>query len=89
MSGKIDLRFLNSQAGAPQPHEIQPVEEGFHCVTCADEALEARVLEIDLENGLAQVQMGEAAAEIDLSLLEGVAAGDRVLVHGGVALARL
>jgi hypothetical protein len=66
----------------------QPDAEG-HCVTCSDEALPARVLHIDQENGLALVEIKDKTEEIDITLVETIAPGDQVLVHGGVALARL
>jgi hypothetical protein len=66
----------------------QPDAEG-HCVTCSDEALPARVLQIDQETGLALVEIKDTTEEVDVTLVEAVAPGDQLLVHGGVALARL
>jgi len=63
-------------------------QEDFHCITCSDQALPARVLSIDAGSGLAQVELGGATEEIDISLVEAVEAGDTLLVHGGVALER-
>lgn len=60
-----------------------------HCITCADEARSARVLGVDQEAGLALVAVEGATEQIDISLVEGVARGDLLLVHGGVALERL
>ena len=76
--------------------ELEPIEdiscvldaEG-HCTTCADEALQVRVLSVDEENGLAQVTMNGLEEEIDISLVESIAPGDVLLVHGGVAIARV
>ena len=76
--------------------ELAPIEdvscaldsEG-HCITCADEALQVRVLYVDDENGLAQVTLNGAKEEIDISLVESIAPGDILLVHGGVAIARV
>jgi len=65
-----------------------PDAEG-HCVTCSDEALPARVLQIDQETGLALVEIKDTTEEVDVTLVEAVAPGDQLLVHGGVALARL
>lgn len=58
--------------------------EDGHCVTCADEAVPLRVDEV----------LDEATARCDGStvlteLVGEVAAGDVVLVHAGVALARV
>ena len=60
-----------------------------HCVTCSDEASEASVLRVDQESGLALVSVNDATEEIDITLVEDVGIGDLVLVHGGVAIARL
>ena len=66
-----------------------PTAEG-HCVTCSDEALQARVLRVDEETGLALVEvMAEEVRteEIDITLVENVVPGELLLVHGGVAIA--
>jgi len=116
----------------PPPHEQRPahcdLKEG-HCLTCADEALLARVVQIDELAGTALVTVdnpgqrpatdGIATAtrtgdnypttrdhdvqaignngpaeeqttlEVDISLVAGVAPGDLLLVHGGVAIEHL
>ena len=59
-----------------------------HCVTCSDEALPARVLRVDSEAGLALVAVKDATEEIDITLVDSVAPGDLLLVHGGVAIAQ-
>ena len=77
-------------------HELGPIEdisctldaEG-HCITCSDEALQVRVLYVDEENGLAQVTLNGTEEEIDITLVESIAPGDILLVHGGVAIARV
>ena len=60
-----------------------------HCITCSDEALPAKVLSVDAETGLALVMLKDETEEIDITLVEGVAPGDVLLVHGGVAIAHL
>jgi hydrogenase maturation factor len=77
-------------------HELEPIEEVScaldtegHCITCSDEALQVRVLNVDEENGLAQVTLNGTEEEIDISLVESIAPGDILLVHGGVAIARV
>jgi hydrogenase expression/formation protein HypC len=57
--------------------------EGDHCITCSDEAVELRV--IDLRDGLALCEDGTEAM---IDLLADVRRGDRILVHAGVALQR-
>ena len=60
-----------------------------HCVTCSDEALPARVLRVDQETGLALVEVKDTTEEIDVTLVDEVAPGDVLLVHGGVAIGHL
>jgi hydrogenase assembly chaperone HypC/HupF len=60
-----------------------------HCITCSDQALPARVLSIDAATGLALVEIENITEEIDISLVDEVSPGDRVLVHGGIAIANL
>ena len=60
-----------------------------HCATCSDEVLPARVLRVDAEAGLALVTIKDTTEEIDITLVDSVAPGDRLLVHGGVAIALL
>jgi hydrogenase maturation factor len=55
-----------------------------HCVTCSDEGVEMRVLEAG-DDGLARCDGGEVMVD----LVGPVVPGDRVLVHAGVAIARL
>jgi len=65
-----------------------PTAEG-HCITCSDEAVPATVLRVDQESGLALVTVQETTEEIDITLVDMIAPGDIVLVHGGVAIALL
>ncbi len=58
-----------------------------HCITCSDEALAARVLRIDQDTGVAFVTIEEVTEEVDITLIDDVAPGDMLLVHGGVAIA--
>lgn len=75
-------------------HELIPIADAHceldaegHCITCSDEALPATVLRVDQEAGLALVTVNDATEEIDITLVESVAPGDVLLVHGGVAIA--
>lgn len=58
-----------------------------HCITCSDEALPARVLQIDEELGTALVEVGMETVEVDITLVDEVVPGNWLLVHGGVAMA--
>jgi len=60
-----------------------------HCITCSDEALPVRVLRVDQESGIALVEVNDTTEEIDVMLVDSVSPGDTLLVHGGVAIARL
>jgi hypothetical protein len=66
-----------------------PPEAGGHCVTCSDEALEVQVIQVDVADVLALVSYDGETGEVDISLVENVASGDRLLVYGGVAIAKL
>jgi hydrogenase maturation factor len=60
------------------------------CITCGDEGIEMRALKVDAGSGLAVcVDHQGSTSEVDLGIVTGVAPGDAVLVHAGVALARL
>ena len=60
------------------------------CVTCGDEGVAMWVVEFDGAGGLALCADGDGThSEVDLGLVAGVAPGDELLVHAGVALARL
>lgn len=79
----IDLTFVMEGGMYCTPSEDGP------CATCSDEALQAKVLRIDEETGLALVEvMAEEmrTEEIDITLVGNVAPGDLLLVHGGVAI---
>jgi hypothetical protein len=57
-----------------------------HCITCSDEALEACVIEVEGDTALVGLSESEIWAAIDISLLDVVVPGNRLLIHGGVAL---
>jgi hydrogenase maturation factor len=60
-----------------------------HCLTCSDDIAPVKAIHIDQETGLALVEGGNQGEEIDITLVEDVSLGDLLLVHGGVAIARL
>ena len=87
-----DARFLPGTSR----YELMPMQNASceldaegHCVTCSDEALPAKILRIDEETGLALVEVKDMTEEIDITLVDSVAPGDLVLVHGGVAIGHL
>lgn len=55
-----------------------------HCITCADEAIQVRVLGL-LGDGLALVDTGSGTEEISIALVD-AGVGDTVLVHASEAI---
>jgi hydrogenase maturation factor len=65
---------------ACDPHEA-------HCITCGDVGVEMRV--VDVRDGLALCEADGQEREVETALLDGIRAGDVLLVHADVALVRL
>jgi len=82
------LHLLNQESGAIEGVSCTLDGEGY-CITCSDEAVQVRVLSVDEENGLARVALYGTEEEIDVTLVEHIAPGDVLLVHGGVAIAHV
>jgi hydrogenase maturation factor len=62
---------------------------GDHCVTCSDEGVPMRVLQTG-PDGLSVCADAEGSrTEVMTELVGAIDPGDEVLVHAGVALARL
>ena len=60
------------------------------CITCGDEAVALWVLKVDVERELALCENDTGEREtVEIALVAPVAAGDRVLVHAGTAIAEL
>jgi hydrogenase maturation factor len=65
-------------------------EDPHHCITCADEGVEMRVVAVDEARGLALCEApGGARESVEIALVDAVAPGDALLVHAATALARL
>ena len=58
---------------------------GDVCITCSDEAVQVRVVEL-LEADLAVVDTGQGIEEVSVALVE-AAVGDTILVHAKEAIA--
>ena len=56
------------------------------CITCSDQAIPARVLEL-LPDDMARVEIDGDAQEVNISLV-GAVPGDTVFVHADVAIAK-
>jgi hydrogenase maturation factor len=57
------------------------------CITCGDVAVEMRVVRLDGDLAVCEAQDGDVRT-VEVALLEGVEAGDTLLVHADVALVR-
>src|SRR5215217_7177422 len=69
---------------------VPPCRPEVGCITCGDEGVAMRVLKLDAPRTLAVcADSAGSTSEVDLGLVAGVAPGDDVLVHAGVAIARL
>lgn len=77
---------MNETMPGLSPNSDQELEYEFHCATCSDEAIPARVMSINEALGLATVDLKGTTTEVDISLVDDVEPGDTILVHGGVAL---
>lgn len=66
----------------------QTGDDEDRCITCSDDACPAEVASVD-RTGLATVRTADGPQLVDATLVGTVAPGDLLLVHAGVALARL
>ena len=58
------------------------------CITCGDEAISMKVLEVDDARGLALCADSDDRREtVEIALVAPVSSGDEVLVHAGTAIA--
>jgi hydrogenase assembly chaperone HypC/HupF len=65
-------------------------EPEHRCITCGDEAVPLRVVEVDATRELALCENEVGAREtVEIALVAPVAVGDGVLVHAGTAIATL
>ena len=58
------------------------------CITCSDQLLTVLVVDVDVAAGTARGTVDGELVEVGVDLIDGVAAGDVLLCHGGVALQR-
>ena len=70
-----------------EPPVCTPGPDG-RCAVCADEGTPGHVLEVRLGN-MALVEMPGGTQEVAVDLIDDVKVGDQVLVHAGLAIARL
>jgi hydrogenase maturation factor len=69
----------------PRPKVAAPECYGEVCITCSDEAVEVRVVEL-LGDGLATVDTGVSLEEVSVALVD-ACVGDTILVHAKEAIA--
>ena len=60
-----------------------------HCITCGDEGVTMRVLELDGDTALCAGDDDTLREGVAVELVEPVAPGDLLLVHAGVAIRHL
>jgi hydrogenase assembly chaperone HypC/HupF len=60
-----------------------------HCTTCSDEVQLGKVVSVEEKHRRALVDLEGLTQEIDITLIENVRRGDRLIVHGGVAIERV
>ncbi|HXF56502.1 MAG TPA: HypC/HybG/HupF family hydrogenase formation chaperone [Actinomycetota bacterium] len=72
---------------SPRPRRSVPECHDDVCVTCSDEAVPVRVLELT-GGGMALVDTGAGVEEVSVALVE-AGVGDTVLVHAKEAIAVL
>ncbi|MEO5590279.1 MAG: HypC/HybG/HupF family hydrogenase formation chaperone [Gemmatimonadaceae bacterium] len=71
-----------------KPLAAPACDEEYGCITCSDQGILMRVT--GMAGGLAQcADPAGNLTEIDAELIDGVNTGDVLLVHAGVALARV
>jgi hypothetical protein len=58
------------------------------CITCSDQLLAVLVTAVDTDSGIALGTVDGSSVEVGIDLLDGVAVGEILLCHGGVALQR-
>jgi len=56
-----------------------------HCITCRDEGLPMRVVEVGADAALCTDEAG-ATHQVAIDLMDGVAPGATLVVHAGVAI---
>ena len=67
------------------PRSVEPHCTGDVCITCSDEAVQVRVVQL-LDAHLAMVDTGQSTEEVSVALVD-AAVGDTILVHAKEAIA--
>jgi hydrogenase maturation factor len=69
----------------PRPRHPVPECDGDVCITCSDQAVAVRVVQV-MADGLALVDTGVGLEEVSVALVD-VQAGETILVHAKEAIA--
>ncbi len=73
----------------PAPAAAPVCDDPYHCITCGDDGVPMRVLDIDATRELALCEDGAGErSSVEIALVD-AALGDTLLVHAGTALTRL
>jgi len=76
----------DARAGVPQVTDCH--DDAAHCVTCADEAIPMRVVEVHAD-GIAVCAADGGVEDVMTDLVAPVTPGETLLVHAGAALGRV
>ena len=80
---------MSAHGTRSDPAAAASCDDAGHCVTCSDEGVPMRVVAA-AEDGLAPCIDGTGRSRtVETALVGAVTPGDELLVHAGVALARL
>ncbi len=74
---------------APQGRDQGPSDTQGECTVCGDVAVPGTVLALDPGTATATLQIGGQIRAVAVDLLDGLKVGDLILIHAGVAIARL
>ncbi len=85
---ELEETWMTANIGTPLTTIAECHEEV--CITCSDQGIVAEIVEVpSTPLDLARVSTPDGEEEVDVTLVGLLAVGDRILVHGGVALTKL
>jgi hydrogenase expression/formation protein HypC len=79
--------MLDALALLGEPYEQELADLRASCVTCSDEAVEARVVAVDGDTAI--VAADGRSESVGIELVAPVAVGELLLCHAGIALERV
>jgi hydrogenase expression/formation protein HypC len=85
----IHVGFALSQIDEGERDRMTECVAVHGCITCGDEAVPMRVVEVDCERSLALCSNREGGrSSVEIALVDPVVCGEVLLVHAGTALGR-